>query len=154
MEEYWKVMRRLLGSRPLILAGANIIILDGNNQVLLHLRSDIHMWGLPGGFCELGESVEETAIREAKEELGITCTNLKLFNVYSGEEFHFTYPNGDEVYNVTVSFICRDYTGDINVNPEEGRDARFFSVEHLPPNIPRGIRRILDDLRTYLEQLS
>ncbi|MCX7773008.1 MAG: NUDIX domain-containing protein [Clostridia bacterium] len=152
MDEYWKMLRQALGCRPLILTGSNVMILDGDNRVLLHLRTDIDMWGLPGGFCEIGETVEQTAIREAYEELNLTVRNLKLFNVYSGEDYHFTYPNGDEVYNISISYLCRDYEGVIQVNALEGKDAQFFSLENLPNNIPLPIKRVLEDLMLYLKE--
>lgn len=145
MVEYWKEMRNLVGHRPMILAGANVILINDDNQVLLHLRTDVDQWGLPGGFCEIAESTEETARREVFEEIGLTCGELELLNVYSGEEFHFIYPNGDEVYNVTVTYLCRDFSGTIRVNPSEGKQACFFGLHELPPNITKGIRLILDD---------
>ncbi len=147
MVEYWKRMRDLAGHQPLILAGANVVLLDKDNRILLHHRSDMDLWGLPGGFCELAETVEDTARREVLEEIGIQCGELELLNVYSGAQFYFKYPNGDEVYNVTVSYLCRDYSGAITVNPQEGRDARFFALDELPINIARGIRLILEDLK-------
>lgn len=149
MEDYWKQIRDLVGSRPLILAGANVILIDENNKILLHLRSQMNMWGLPGGFCEIGESTEDTARREVLEEIGLHCDNLKLFNVYSGEKQHIIFPNGDEVYNVTATYICREFTGIIEVNPDEGMEARFFAINELPENIVAPIKIILNDFISY-----
>ena len=61
MADYIIELRKLVGTRSLIMPGANVIILDKEGKVLLHHRSDMDLWGLPGGFCELGETVEETA---------------------------------------------------------------------------------------------
>lgn len=66
---YVKDLRELVGNRPLILPGAVAIILNDQNEVLLQHRID-GGWGLPGGLMELGESLEETARREVKEETG------------------------------------------------------------------------------------
>lgn len=145
MSDYIMELRKLVGTRPLILPGANVIILDGEGRVLLHHRRDMDLWGLPGGFCELGETVEQTAAREVNEEVGLVCNKLELFNVYSGEKQHFKYPHGDEVYNVTSTFICADFEGIIKVDETEGRDARFFSFDEMPLNIAAGIKVILDD---------
>ena len=147
MADYIMELRKLVGTRPLLMPGANVIIVDEQQRVMLHHRSDMDLWGLPGGFCELGETIEETAKREVIEEVGLVCKTLKLLNVFSGESQHFKYPHGDEVYNVTVTFVCDDFEGTINVNKEEGRDARFFLFEDMPHNVPAGIKVILDDYK-------
>lgn len=114
------------------MCGGNVIILDDNGRILLHHRVDNDTWGLPGGAMELGESLEETAIREAKEEVGLICRDPKIFNVYSGNQLYYKYPDGNEVYNVTVTYICKDFSGEIAVDETEGKDARFFSINEIP----------------------
>ena len=49
--------------------GASAIIINKKGQILLQHRSDNDNWGLPGGCQELGESFEDTIIREVKEEI-------------------------------------------------------------------------------------
>src|SRR5690606_4954954 len=105
MSDYIGELRKLVGTSPIIMCGASVIILDNRGRILLHHRADNDSWGLPGGAMEIEESFEETAIREANEEVGLLCRNIELFNVYSGEEFYYKYPNGDEVYNATAIYI-------------------------------------------------
>lgn len=145
MAEYFAELRKLVGTRPLLLPGANVILVDTAGRVLLHQRSDNGMWGLPGGFTELGETVEDTARREVSEEIGLQCGTLELLNVYSGEKYYYTYHNGDQVYNVTISYVCHDFTGEIRVNPEEGLDARFFTIGEAKEKIYPKLRSILED---------
>ncbi len=64
MKDYIRELRGLVGHRPLVMAGAAVLILDADDRVLLVRRSDDLKWGLPGGLTELGESVEDTARRE------------------------------------------------------------------------------------------
>jgi 8-oxo-dGTP pyrophosphatase MutT (NUDIX family) len=145
MADYIGELRKLIGTRPIIMCGANVIILDSDGRILLHHRVDNDTWGLPGGAMEIGESLEETAIREANEEIGLTCRNLKIFNVYSGEELYYKYPDGNEVYNVTATYICKDFSGQIEVDETEGKDAMFFTVNSIPKKISPPVRVIIDD---------
>ncbi|MTI68000.1 MAG: NUDIX hydrolase [Firmicutes bacterium] len=126
------------------MCGANVILLNEKDEILLHHRTDRDWWGLPGGAMELGESLEQTASREVFEEVGLTCGEMKLFNVYSGEELYYKYPDGNEVYNVTTTYICKDYSGEIVVDPLEGRDAKFFPLSEIPTNLSSTIKGIIE----------
>ncbi len=118
-------LRKKLGTQPLIMVGACVIILH-HNSVLLQLRKDNHCWGLMGGSMELGESLEEVAIREMQEESGLTPEALELLHVFSGEEFYYKYPHGDEVYNVLAAYVCNAYTGFLKHDREEAVELQFF----------------------------
>ncbi|MDO4535402.1 MAG: NUDIX hydrolase [Clostridium perfringens] len=135
-------------SRPLIMTSAGTIIVNNKGEILLQQRTDNNKWGFPGGSLELGESFEEAAIREAKEEVGLTLKTLKLFNVYSGEKCYNKYPNGHKIYNASAIFICSDYDGELILDPEETKDAVFFSKEELPKicDINPPDRMVIEDI--------
>jgi 8-oxo-dGTP pyrophosphatase MutT (NUDIX family) len=154
MGDYIGDLRKLIGTKPIIMCGANVILLNNQDQILLHHRIDRDWWGLPGGAMELGESLEQTACREVLEEVGLTCRNLKLFNIYSGEELFYKYPDGNEVYNVTASYICKEYSGQINVDLNEGRDANFFSLNNIPKNLSLPIKGIIEEFLTRYNELK
>ncbi|GAB6108277.1 NUDIX domain-containing protein [Fusibacter bizertensis] len=59
--DYISNLRRHIGTQPIIMCGANVIIINEKDEILLHHRTDQDWWGLPGGAMELGESMEETA---------------------------------------------------------------------------------------------
>lgn len=64
--------------------------------------------------------------RELFEEMGLIADELEFFMINSGEETHYTYPNGDEVYNVEIIYICRKYHGNIKRQEEEDGGLRIL----------------------------
>lgn len=81
---YVAELRSLVGPRPLILAGAAILIVDTNGGLLLVQRADNDAWTVPGGYLEPGESLEDCARREAVEETRLKVGEVELFGIFSG----------------------------------------------------------------------
>jgi len=100
--DYIGDLRKFVGTRPIIMCGANVILINSKNEILFHHRTDRDWWGLPGGAMELGESLEETARREVFEEVGLECGDLKLFNVYSGQKQYYKYPDDYGISTVSL----------------------------------------------------
>lgn len=105
----------------------DIFIFDDDfNFILIKRKNNPYKdcWALPGGFVEYGESVENAAIREAKEETNIDVELKELVNVYSE-------PNRDpRGHTITIAYIAK---GDIN-NRKADSDAKeidVFSLEKL-----------------------
>ena len=124
-------MRKYIGHKPMIAAGATVVVIK-DNKILLNLRSDTNTWGIPGGSLELGETLEQTAKRELKEETNLDCDDFTLLNVFSGSEFYFKYPNQDELYSVIALYLANDFYGDLKINDNESNDLKFFSKTDLP----------------------
>ncbi len=140
-------LRKHIGHDPLIGVGATTLIFNDKNELLLNLRTDTNTWGIPGGSMELYETIEETAIRELKEETGISADELELVTVLSGKDFYFEYPNGDKMCTVIVLFKVLNYTGTIKVSDNESHALRFFPLTNLPvleSRADRIIQKILD----------
>lgn len=100
----------------------------------------------------LGETIYETMIREIKEEtkLEIKKENLKIFNIYSGEEQHHIYPNDDEAYFVNIIFETDIYDGEIERDPES-YELKFFDVDDLPVNVTKPFECVARDLRAGIK---
>ncbi|MBQ9264514.1 MAG: NUDIX domain-containing protein [Clostridia bacterium] len=141
-------LRKFVGHAPLLQCAGSVIIENEQGQILLGKRTDNHQWGYAGGSIELGESIEECAKRELEEEMGLIADELKFLTVNSGPEAHYVYPNGDEVYNVEIVYVCRKYHGKIRPQEEEIEELRFFSIDALPeisPPIRPVIQRYLEN---------
>lgn len=144
--DYIREVRALVGRRPLILTSVMVLIVDGD-RLLLQKRAGTGAYHVPGGFLELGERLEDAARREASEETALSVGELTLVGAYSGPEFHWFAPNGDEVYNVTVAYLTRDFQGTPRADGDEGTDALFVPLSDIPENLGPPARPVLKDLR-------
>ncbi len=82
-------------------------------------------WSLPGGKLDWGETFEEGAIREVKEETGITIKNPKVVSVHNckNEHAHF----------MTVGLVVEEWEGEAQVmEPDEMVEWGWFPIDDLP----------------------
>lgn len=138
-------LREMVGRRPLVMAGAGVIVRNKEGELLLQLRSDTKDWGLPGGALELGESLEDTARRELFEETGLHAERFSFLRICSGPEFYAQYPNGDEVYNVISVYEANGISGEFSMTDGESLDLRYFPLDDLP-ELNHITRKMLTDL--------
>lgn len=115
----------------------DIIISMKDSIVLIERRNPPHGWALPGGFVDYGESLEEAAVREAREETGLEIDNLRQFHAYSD-------PDRDpRQHNISVVF-----TADARGEAKAGDDAnavKLFPLDNLPEILCFDHARILND---------
>jgi len=145
--EYIQSLRQHIGHAPILMVGAAILIVDDQNRLLLLKRYDSGCWGPPGGAVEPGEIVETAARREAREEAGLSVGEMTLFGVFSGPELYYKYPNGDEVYNVTIIYLSRHVTGDIHLNGEH-TEWRWFSPADIPTDLSPPIKPVIEKFKS------
>jgi 8-oxo-dGTP diphosphatase len=97
-------------------------------------------WALPGGFVEVGETLEEAAYREAAEETGLAVEVARLVGVYSDPERD---PRG---HNVSVAFLARVLSGELSASTDAAEVSVFdpgavdLAFDH---------RRIIDDALSH-----
>jgi 8-oxo-dGTP pyrophosphatase MutT (NUDIX family) len=156
--DYILQLRQFIGHRPILMVGAAILVVDEHNRLLLMKRSDSGCWGPPGGATEPGERVEEAAKRETLEETGLEIGEMELFGVFSGPELYYKYPNGDEVYNVTIVYLSRDFwrrSGDLRQTADqieieinnEHTEFRWFTMGEIPENISPPIKPVIEQFK-------
>jgi 8-oxo-dGTP pyrophosphatase MutT (NUDIX family) len=124
------------------LLGAAAVILDEAGQMLLVKHSyGMLNWELPGGGAERDESPVETALREVREETGLTVVAERLTGVY----YDPTHPLGEFVHFV---FLCRRESAQTpHAMPPEIVDCTFWPPDQLPrPISDFTVQRILDVL--------
>jgi 8-oxo-dGTP pyrophosphatase MutT (NUDIX family) len=144
--DYISYLRSMVGHEKVIMVVAGAFVFDSSQRLLLQLRSDNETWGLPGGFMDLGESVQDTARREVFEETGLRLKKMQLFGVYSGSDKDTTFSNGDKVSMVFILFTCREYEGELLDNNQESLKLQFFHLDSLPKKLFSAHQIFIDDL--------
>ena len=117
--------------RPALTADCVVFGLDDENLKVLLIQRDNEpfegKWALPGGFAQVGEPVEKTALRELEEE-----TNLK--NVFLEQLYTFSAPDRDpREHVVTVAFLALVNLVEHEVHASsDARGAAWFDVDDVP----------------------
>lgn len=135
----------MVGHHPILMVGVAALIHDHAGRVLLMKRTDNLCWGPPGGSTEPGERIEESLRREVLEETGINLGDVALFGAYSGPEFFYTYPNGDQVFNVTIIYFTHVDGQPQPTLDHEHSEWAWFDPQDIPTNISPPMKPIMAD---------
>jgi 8-oxo-dGTP pyrophosphatase MutT (NUDIX family) len=129
-------LRNHVGTQPLIMVGACVLIFNEYGELMLQRRSDSLDWGTIGGSMELGESMEETAARELYEEAGLRAKSFKFVTLFSGKDMYYKYHHGDEIYNVMALYEGIEVEGTPTmINNNESIELRYFPLQEPIPEI-------------------
>jgi 8-oxo-dGTP pyrophosphatase MutT (NUDIX family) len=148
-ESYVGQLRAFVGHRLLLIPGARIVIERADGRVLLQLRTDFKMWGLPGGNAEPGERIEEVLVREVREETGLDISGFVPFAHASDPRFErIDFPNGDQTQFFVLNFWTTEFSGSLSGPNEESAALGWHDLDSLPEMLPN-MRRSLDAYRRY-----
>ena len=112
-------------STPLLAVDAVILFQDGIVLIKRDRPPFAGSYALPGGFVEVGETVEAAAVREAREETGLIIELLGLVGIYSNPARD---PRG---HVVSAAFLARG-RGELTAG-SDARSAQVFPLQSLPP---------------------
>ena len=110
---------------------------DSNGIVLISRKNPPYGWAIPGGFVDYGESLEQAAIREAKEETSLDVKLLRQFHTYSD-------PSRDP-RNHTISTVFIARADGIPVAGDDAADAAIFSLQAIPDEMAFDHKAIILD---------
>lgn len=124
----------------------DIVIETGEGIILIERRNPPYGWALPGGFADYGESLENAARREAKEETSLDVLLEEQFHVYSE-------PGRDPRHHtVTTVFIARGQG--IPKAMDDAKKLGIFTETSLPENIAFDHADIIRDYYRYKKGAS
>ncbi|HEB50458.1 MAG TPA: NUDIX hydrolase [Desulfobulbus sp.] len=103
----------------------DIIIETGGGIVLIKRKNPPHGWALPGGFVDYGESFEEAAVREAREETGLDVRLVRQFHTYSDPDRDPRQHTASTVFIATAQGSPR--------GADDAAEAAIFTRDNLPP---------------------
>jgi 8-oxo-dGTP diphosphatase len=128
---------------PSLAADAIIELLDlpGQPVVLIERAFEPFGWAIPGGFVDIGETIEAAAIREAKEETGLDVQLTALLGIYSN-------PTRDHRgHTVTAVYIAQAHG-----TPQAADDAKnsaWYTLDDLPQQLAFDHALVLEDYRRF-----
>lgn len=122
-------------------ACCGVVVLDEQDRVLLMRRTGEGTWGLPGGGVEVGETWQQAARRECREETGWDIDLHGLLGLYSdpATQTH-RYPSGRAIHCVGAVFLASP-RGRTATPDGEATELDWFPLDRLPaplfaPDIP------------------
>tara|TARA_B100001248_G_scaffold242196_1_gene209568 strand:- start:8225 stop:8698 length:474 start_codon:yes stop_codon:yes gene_type:complete len=144
--------QKTFNGKEKIRLGVAVALINLKNEILLEKRTDCEWWGVTGGKLDLGETVQECAIREIKEECNLVIEekNLTLLGVYSNpkEGRILQYPD-NRVHLIDVVYTLKNNFQNLKKS-EESLELKFFSFDNLPNLIvPPAITPLIDMSKLY-----
>ena len=121
-----------MGHDLLLLPSTTVLPRDDDGRLLLVRLIDSGNWATIGGAVEPDESPRDGAVREAREEAGVTVELGNILGVFGGPEYRVTYPNGDESAYVVTVFDATVMDGTPQPDGDETSDVGWFRPEELP----------------------
>ncbi len=128
---------------PLLAADVIIELSDrtGRPIVLIERRNPPHGWAIPGGFVDIGETVEHAAIREAAEETGLDVHLVALLGIYSDPARD---PRG---HTVTAVYVCE--ASGIPTAADDAKNLSVVTLDKLPAPLVFDHPTVLADYQRY-----
>jgi len=130
---------------PLIAADALIELIDQPERpiVLIERKNPPYGWAIPGGFVDIGETVETAAVREALEEVSLQVSLTGLLGIYSS-------PTRDHRGHIVTAIYIAQATG-TPVAADDAKNVGVFTLDQLPSPLAFDHAMVLEDYRRYRE---
>ncbi|MFI2077016.1 NUDIX hydrolase [Streptomyces triculaminicus] len=134
-----------------VVPSVTAVVRNEAGELLLIHKTDNDLWALPGGGHEIGESIENTVVREVEEETGIHVEVLDVSGLYTDPGHVMAYDDGEVRQQFSICFRARPIGGDLRTS-SESKEVRWVSPADLGsldihPSMRLRIDHGLDDER-------
>lgn len=102
---------------------------EGRRELLLIQRKNepyMNCWALPGGFLDMGETLEQAAERELKEETGLEINSLRQLGAFSKVD------RDPRTRVISVAYFAELTSGQTAIAADDAQDVGWFDLEKLP----------------------
>lgn len=131
-----------MADRPRHIVGALVFIVQEGRILFVRWRAKGRYWSLPGGIVEPGESVEESAVREVREETGLDVHIKRVVGMHS--------KTAEGAVAITLEGDI--VGGELRRETGETEDAGFFPLDALPEPVLPHLHQRVADFRAGREQ--
>jgi len=128
---------------PLLAADTIIELSDipGRPIVLIERANPPFGWAIPGGFVDVGEIIEQAAIREAKEEVSLDVSLIALLGIYSG-------PTRDNRGHTVTAVYVAEAKG-LPIAADDAKNCQVFNLDELPETLAFDHAQVLNDYKIF-----
>ncbi|WP_132115185.1 NUDIX hydrolase [Actinocrispum wychmicini] len=113
-----------------ITVAVSVVIQNKTGELLLIRRTDNNLYSIPGGGQEVGESLAQTAVREVREETGITVRVVGVIGVYSDPKHVIAYTDGEVKQEFSICFRAEPISGTLQTSSESS-EVQWISLKDL-----------------------
>jgi ADP-ribose pyrophosphatase YjhB (NUDIX family) len=132
-----------------VVPSTTAVVTDSEGRIVLVKRTDNDLWALPGGGMELGESIEDTAVREVKEETGLDVEVVSLVGVYTNPGHVMAYDDGEVRQQFSLCYRTRLLGGELTFDEESTDIAWTLEAEldqlNMHPSMRLRIQHYLEN---------
>lgn len=134
-----------------VVPSVTAVVLNDAGSILLIHKTDNDLWALPGGGHDIGESIEETVIREVEEETGIRVIVDRVTGLYTDPQHVMAYDDGEVRQQFSICFRATPISGELRTS-SESKEVRWVSPADLDsldihPSMRLRIEHGLDESR-------
>jgi 8-oxo-dGTP pyrophosphatase MutT (NUDIX family) len=101
-----------------VVPSASAVITNDNGEILLLKRRDNNLWTIPGGGHDIGETIQDTAVREVREETGLGVRITGLVGVYTNPAHVMAYTDGEVRQQFSLCYSTEIIGGQLAIDEE------------------------------------